>query len=269
MTASCSPGTPTPIIKPASDDQSSFAWIHRTTDQHADRQSGVENGIPYTEEPLNACEPHDYRVESWFGNEKMDSVTLTGRAIGTGTLFYSADATKGVYPGLVKLQWHVNQQGNTAAKTYIVDRRRTERPDEAWVTLYRTSSNEDYLMYTDDTPLPGVYYDYRVTVQDRCDENTTITNDTTIIGFAQTTGTVSGRITFGSAGNAVAGVDVIAKRVGASASGDEDQYHAMRFTGTNGAVSWTYPDSTYVQKKFTTSDFSMQMWIVLRRQTEL
>ena len=253
--------TPIATIKPASDDQSSFAWIHRTTDQHAERQSGVENGIPYTEEPLNACEPHDYRVESWFGNEKMDSVTLTGRAIGTGTLFYSADATKGVYPGLVKLNWHVNLQGSTDAKTYIIERRTAEHESEPWETISTLTSREERLNYTDDTPLPGVYYDYRVTVQDRCDENTTITNDTTIIGFAQTTGTVSGRITFGSAGNAVAGVDVIAKRVGASASGDEDQYHAMRFTGTNGAVSWTYPDSTYVQKKFTTSDFSMQMWI--------
>ncbi|MCR5158755.1 MAG: InlB B-repeat-containing protein, partial [Prevotella sp.] len=242
------------------DNQTVFQWEHRTTDEQTDRKSGIDGSIHYTEEPLNACAPHTYRIDGVIGTVVLNSMTFERKAIGTGTLFYSLDATKGAYPGTVKLQWHVNQQGNTAAKTYIVERRRTERDDEPWVTLYRTSSNEDYLMYTDDTPLPGVYYDYRVTVEDKCSDGTIISNETTDIGFAQTTGTMSGRITFGATGSSVANVSVEAKRTGASGD-DEAQYHAIRFTGNNGAVTWTYPSTTYAAAKLATGDFTIQIWV--------
>ena len=244
------------------DNQTAFQWEHRTTDAHSDRQSFIDEntGVPYTEEALNACQPHTYRIDGVIGTTVLNSMTFVKKAIGTGTLFYSLDATKGAYPGTVKLSWHVNQQGNTTAKTYIVDRRRTEKTGEAWVTLYRTSSNEDYLMYTDDTPLPGVYYDYRVTVEDKCSDGTIISNETIDIGFAQTTGTMSGRITFGATGSSVANVSVEAKRTGASGD-DEAQYHAMRFTGDNGAVTWTYPSATYAAGKLAAGDFTIQLWV--------
>ena len=245
------------------DGQTSFQWEHRTTDKHSDRQSFTDatTGVPYTEEPLNACTPHKYHIVGVIGDKVLSNTKpLTNQAIGTGTLFYSLDATKGTYPGTVKLQWHVNRQGSTAAKTYIVERRRAEKDDEEWVTLYRTSSDEDYLMYTDDTPLPGVFYKYQVTVQDKCDDGTIIPNDITDIGFAQTTGTMSGRITFGATGSSVANVDVEARRTGASDNAEE-QYHAMRFTGNNGAVTWTYPSTTYAAGKLASGDFTFQMWV--------
>ena len=248
------------IIKPVGQ-QTSFSWIHRTTDQHYERKNGWENDIPYTEEPLNACSPHNYRVEGWVNGQRISDASLSKRAIGSGTLFYSLDATKGTYPGLVKLSWHVNLQGSTDSKTYVIERRTAEKDNDEWEIINPgMTSRESRINYIDDTPLPGVYYDYRVTVIDRCENGTQITNDTTAIGFAQTTGTLSGRITYGSAGTAVAGVDVIAKRT-ADASDNKEQYHSMRFTGDNGAVTWEYPTSNYAADKFASGDFSMQMWI--------
>ena len=249
------------------DRQTNFQWEHRTTDQHNDRQNktytvtenGVTRTIPYTEEPLNGCGPHNYRIEGVIGDVVLNTATANNKAIGSGTLFYDFDATKGVYPGTVKLSWHVDLQGSTAAKTYIIDRRRTEKEDEAWVTLYRTSSADEYLFYTDETPLPGVYYDYRVIVQDKCSNGSIITNDTTDIGFAQTTGTVSGRITYGTTGMAVGGADVMAEKTNSS-GGNLNQFYAMRFTSYQGLVTWKYPDNNYA-KKFNSGDFSMQMWI--------
>ena len=251
--------TPIYTITPTAG-QTSFRWEHRATDQHSDRQSGMDGTVHYTEEPLNACSPHTYRIEGVIGNKVFSSKTYEDRAIGTGTLFYTFEATKGAYPGTVKLNWHVNLQGSTSAKTYIVDRRRTDKEDEEWTNLYRTSTTDEYLFYTDDTPLPGVFYDYRVTVQDKCDDGTIIPNDITDIGFAQTTGTMSGRITFGATGSSVANVDVEARRTGESVE-DNAQYHAMRFTGNEGAVIWKYPSETYAADKFATGNFSVQMWI--------
>ncbi len=243
-----------------SNGQTSFRWEHRTTDAHSDRQNKMDGTIPYTEEPLNACAPHNYRVEGLIGETVLNNSNPVKTAIGTGTLFYSFDATKGVYPGTVKLQWHVNRQGSTAAKTYIVDRRCAEKDSDPWTNLYRTSSTDEYLFYTDDTPLPGVFYEYRVTVFDKCDDGKEKEKPAYDIGFAQTTGTMSGRITFGSTGNSVANVDVEARRTGAS-DDDNAQYHAMRFTSTGGAVMWNYPSLSYAAKKFAANDFSIQMWV--------
>lgn len=242
------------------DNQTSFQWEHRSTSAHTDRQSGMDGSIHYTEEPLNACNPHNYRIEGVIGDKVFSTKTFETLSVSTGTLFYSFDASKGSYPGTVRLQWHVDQQGNADAKTYIVYRRLAERDDEPWVILYRTASNEDYLTYIDDTPLPGVYYDYQVTVEDKCSDGTPIKNAATDIGFAQTTGTMSGRITFGATGISVANVDVEVRRTGASGDA-EAQYHAMRFTGSNGAVTWKYPSLDYAVKKFSKNDFSMQMWL--------
>ena len=130
------------------------------------------NGIYYSEEPLNACEPHDYRVEGVIDNKVLNVGTIDNVAIGSGTQFYSLDAAKGAYPGIVKLSWHVDLQGSTQAKTYVIERRRAEKKDENWTTIHRMTSTDDYLLYTDDTPLPGVFYDYRVTVIDKCSNGT-------------------------------------------------------------------------------------------------
>ena len=242
------------------DMQTQFQWEHRSTDLHTDRQNGKEGTIHYTTEPLNACTPHNYRVEGVIDGKVFNQASLNRKAIGSGTLFYSFNATKGVYPGTVKLSWHVDQQGYATSKTYILERRRAEKADEAWITLYRTASADEYLFYTDDTPLPGEYYDYRVTVIDKCPDGTEVTNETADIGFAQTTGTMSGRITFGATGSSVANVDVIARKTSSLGTVNE-QFHALRFNESLGYVTWTYPSNNYANDRFNTGDFSIQMWV--------
>ena len=252
------------------DMQDMLQWEHRTTDKHSNRQNKVdpETGVPYTEEPLNACTPKPYRIEGVIGDVVLNTMTINPKAIGEATKFYSLDASKGGYEGAVKLSWHVDQQGSLYAKTYIVERRRAEQQEEAWEVLTRLSSNEDYLFYTDETALPGVYYDYRITVEDKCDDGSVLSNEVTSIGFAKSTGTVTGRIAYGSTGTAVQGVDVVMNMT--SSEGDQiEQFHSMYFTGVNGAVTWQYPvggnqessTKNYATEKFATGDFSMQIWL--------
>ena len=202
--------------------------------------------------------PHNYRIEGVIGETVLNTATVNNKSIGGGTLFNSFTATKGVYPGNVKLSWNVTL-GKEGAKTYIVERKRAEK-EESWTELYRTSSGDEYLTYTDDTPLPGIYYDYRITVQDKCDNGNIFSNETTDIGFAQSTGTMSGRITFGTTGMAVANVDVIAKKTGDN-NDDYEQYHAIRFKETNGAVTWDYPNVEYAKNQLASGNFTIQMWI--------
>ena len=243
------------------DNQSAMRWEHRTTDQHTNRQNKVDaaTGVPYTEEPLSACSPRTYRIEGVIGDAVLNTYNISKKAIGEGTKFYALDASKGVYEGSVKLSWHVNLQGTTNAKTYIIERRRAEQESEAWETLTRLSSSEEYLFYTDETSQPGIYYDYRVTVEDKCDDGTIVNSDMTNIGFAKSTGTVTGRIAYGSSGTAVQGVDVTMTMTN-SKGNEAEQYHSIYFSDATGVVTWPYPSSDYAASLFA-GDFSIQLWL--------
>ena len=243
------------------DNQTAMRWEHRTTDQHANRQNKVDaaTGVPYTEEPLSACAPRTYRIEGVIGDAVLNTYSVSKKAIGEATKFYALDASKGVYEGSVKLSWHVGQSGVTNAKTYIIDRRRAEQASEAWETLTRLSSSEEYLFYTDATALPGIYYDYRVTVEDKCDDGTVINSEMTNIGFAKSTGTVTGRIAYGTTGTAVQGVDVVMTMTNSQGS-EAEQYHSIYFADATGGVTWAYPSADYAASLFA-GDFSIQMWL--------
>ncbi len=245
------------------DYQTSFVLRHRTTTAQHTRQTGYDDveKVYYIEEPLNGCQPHDYRVEGVIGDAKLGEASVSKKGIGQGTLFVSLSAEKGVFPGIVKLNWQVNQQQAVlTSKTYIIDRRMAERIYDPWQTIHRMNSADEFVSYTDETPLPGIYYDYRVTVQDKCDDGTVIQNEITDIGFANTTGTVSGRVTYGTTGTAVAGVNVVAMKSGGLSDDESEQYRSMHFTDRKGIVEWEYPSDAY-QSELVSGDFSVQMWI--------
>ena len=253
----------TPIeIEPTADNQTVFRWEHRSSEvsqRQNNQESTGDETVYWTTEKLDGCTPHDYRIEGVVDDSPMlNKAEISQKAVGLGTQFYSLDATKGSYAGIVKLSWHVDRRSDDS-KNYIIDRRRAEK-EEPWTTIHRMSSAEEYLMYSDDTPLPGVFYEYRITVQDKCDNGTVISTQSTDIGFAQTSGTISGRITYGATGSSVAGVDVVARKTG-EASDDVDQYHAIRFTSDNGSVSWEYPSTSYATSTFSQKSFTVQMWI--------
>ena len=253
---------PIATITPEGKDGEVFQWEHRSTDQHADRQSKIDpkTGVYYVEEPLSACLPHSYRIVGVIDGKEFEDASVSNKAVNSGTRIYEFETSKGSYPGIVKLSWHVDVLSNPGSKTYVIQRKRAEKNEE-WTTLQRMTSADEYVFFTDETPLPGVFYDYQLSLVDKCDNGQEITTELTNIGFAQTTGTMSGRITYGTSGVAVADVDVVAKKTGDSAD-DESQYHAIRFTADNGTVSWLYPSVNYARDKFNGGDFSMQLWIL-------
>ena len=253
---------PIATITPEGKDGEVFQWEHRSTDQHADRQSKIDpnTGVYYVEEPLSACLPHSYRIVGVIDGKEFEDASVSNKAVNSGTRIYEFETSKGSYPGIVKLSWHVDVLSNPGSKTYVIQRKRAEKNEE-WTTLQRMTSADEYVFFTDETPLPGVFYDYQLSLVDKCDNGQEITTELTNIGFAQTTGTMSGRITYGTSGVAVADVDVVAKKTGDSAD-NESQYHAIRFTADNGTVSWLYPSASYASDKFNGGDFSMQLWIL-------
>ena len=252
--------TPADTICP-DNDQTSFRWEHRTTSQHSIRVNSRDSLLTwYTEEPLNGAVPHDYRVVSLIDGTTFETATAKNRGIKSATKLLSMEATKGVYSDKVKLSWHVDQQGSTTQKTYIISRQEVADGSEA-VDIHTFNSTNDYLSYIDDSPQPGVYYTYTVTVQDRMPSGVVLETHGSDIGFAQTTGTISGRITYHSTGMAVSGVNVKAQQT----SNDQTsaQYRAIRFLSSNGRINWVYPTSSataYASRIFD-NPYSLQMWV--------
>ena len=244
----------------ASEGQSTFQWEHRTTDGHTTRKNGEDsNGVPFTEEPLSVCSPHNYCIKGVIGSTVLNQESVQGKTIGQGTQFYDFDASKAVYGGSVKLTWHVNKQGSET-KTYIVTRRNALNANNKADTLTQFSSAADYLSYTDETALPGVFYDYQVTVEDKCPDGSKSTNEIKDIGFAKSTGTVTGRIAYGSSGIAVKGVDVVMSKTDSEGT-NKSQLYSMSFNDILGFVKWKYPSANYAAEKFAQKDFSIQMWL--------
>lgn len=242
-------------ITPFADDQTQFRFEHRYADTV--RISGQDSAVFWVAERLNACAAHNYSIRGAIGDFELDQGNVQNVSISVGTTFYSLSASKAAYAGQVRLSWHVNLRGSTLAKTYIVERRIAERND-AWQELTRFKSDDEYLTYTDDTPLPGIYYEYRVTVVDICEDGTRLHNVTSDIGFAQTTGTVTGRVTYGSSGMAVQGVEVVAHKTNEAADGY--QYHALWFRQKKGELEWQFPKQDYAAGVFN-GPFTIQLWV--------
>ena len=260
---------PIDTIIPYKDGQTEFKWEHRTTTLHQDAVNGREGNIWYTEQEINGTVPHTYRIESVISDqtgEKKFATWNAGKwAINIGTVISQLDATKDAYAGQVKLSWHVNRKGSTLRQTYYIDRRNAESESESdYRRLHTFSSTDDYLFYTDDTPLPGVYYDYRVRVEELRPNGAkydTLKTSANAIGFSQAYGTISGRITYGTTGTAVANAEVKAKLL--DNYNTREQYHAIRFTGANGKLQCDYPSKEYAQTTFVQNDWTIQMWIRL------
>ena len=240
------------------DMQTKFQWEHRTTDKHTSRVTNDAGLLYYTEEPLNGAVPHDYRVVAMIDETSSETAVARHRGINQASRIYELDASKGVYSDKVKLSWRVDQMGSTKLKTYVITRHVAEQNNSDTVTVGTFDSTNDHLSFTDDNPSPGVFYTYTVYVQEK--------NDTVLfeshmadIGFAQTTGTISGRVTFGSSGMAVEGVNVEARKME-----DEHiaaQHHSIRFSETNGELVSQYPSPKYANSVFSDKDFAIQMWI--------
>ena len=248
-------------VAPSSDNQTDFQWEHRTTNQHNDPQNYTDGNISYTEQPLNATNPHNYKIMSVVDKVVRDSVSWDKLNIGTGTTFYSIDASKNVYAGQVKLSWHVNRQGTNVEQKYSIYKRRAERNTEEWTLLDEFSSREDYITCTDNNALPGVCGEYRVRLEEKSGDGTQFASEATDIGFAQASATITGRISYGTSGMAVVGANVEVKPINEGKNSKRD--HSLRITSSSGEARWNYPSQEYAQKTFgdSAAQWTVQMWV--------
>lgn len=198
-----------------------------------------------------SCNIYSYRVEiTALESHKFISDKISGNAASNSYITEVA-ATKGEYTGAVRLSWTASGSDDAS---YAVWRR--VHSSNAWSALTAKTTDKTY---EDNKALPGIYYDYKVELYDKCDGATTLIGESIDIGFAQSLGTVLGRVTYGSgSGTAVEGVSVMAKL------NDPDEvsmrrYYSLRSTGGGQTAVWR-PEASYFND-IVDDDFTLQLYL--------
>ena len=177
-------------------------------------------------------------------------------AIGTKTIVTDLTASKGSYAGMVRLTWDVKVADKVTPVKYVVSRRIIGT--DTWGVINTVSGTATSYSYEDNTALPGEYYEYKVECYgNNCDENNiSVSSQQMRYGFAQSTGTLTGRITY-AGGTAVP--DATVRLVPTSEDVSKQQFYSTHIDSAGYVkISLTEADARrlFVGNK----NFSVQFW---------
>ena len=193
------------------------------------------------------------------GKNTFESDVITAGLL-SGTTVSSIEATKGTHENTVRVKWKARQVG-TETTTYELYRRYAGSNDE-FLQIYTTTGAADNYTYEDNTVQPGYYYEYKVEAYSGAKADytdNTYQNSLSDVGFSQSRGVVSGRVSFGT-GTAVEDV-----RISLRSSGDNDNNsvrgYAQHVEEASTGLAWV-ADSTETAKVFDKEkDFTLQMFV--------
>lgn len=195
---------------------------------------------------LQSCTVYEYKVSthvkdgSWNLDNTWESEVLSASLLKRSHIT-EVSTTKGDQQNSVVVSWTAKLVGNDDV-TYYVDRRlaNSNNPDD-YVTIYIVKGHATNYRYEDKNAESGQYYEYRVSAYTRnCDsddDEIVLSNEMVQIGFGLNRGSISGNITFGSAGAAVEGVRLVLSTRG---NGEEERIpsHAQYVTGVSEGIYW-------------------------------
>ena len=220
---------------------------------------GTANSYLHTDnDPNSSCDEYTYRVVITAFNKDFTLEEKSGRI--TGSTKFAAvkplKISKGEHAGFVRLQWTVDRLNPGSPEVFKVFRR-VANTASAWVELETVTSSSATTYWNDNTVLTGIYYEYRVVLYQVCSGEETELAALTEIGFSQSFGTVSGRVTYGT-GSAVENVNVLVKRN--DLQGNESQYRSLKSNAGGTYVEWK-PDLAYFNNIWTSKKWTLQFWV--------
>lgn len=230
----------------------SNGWQHEATVPHS-KATDISSTYTLTN-VTDACADYCFKVELkalgtvFTSNERNGSITGSN-------MVKTLSASKGLYSNSVKLTWTGLQVDQTST-SYVVSRRLLGGDGE-WTDIHTTSGTADKYTYDDTNVAPGLYYEYQVSSYKNCSGTTAVTNSVTSDGFCQATGTIAGRIAYGT-GTAVKDVRVNLVQ----SAGDTDakaQFYSLEVKNVGGGVY--LPTSSTDKLIKTGKPFTLQAWV--------
>ncbi len=214
--------------------------------------SGTEQTHSYVDtEPSNPAVIYEYKVVLKVLGKEVSQVS-NKCSISKGTDILTLTASKGTFADMVTLDWEVQQVGSAATK-FIVWRSLLGEND--YQKLNEVSGTSASYSYNDTRALPGQYYEYMV--EAKLDEVLLDTENED--GFCQSTGTLSGRITYGT-GTAVEGVKVVLTK-SADDLALKAQFHSLYVETYGGGLEYVLSEVKNNAIFGADKPFSIQMWV--------
>ena len=208
--------------------------------------------------PASSCEFYDYRVVATTMGTEFMSNELTNCHLPAGTKITGITATKGTEEKVVIISWTVDQKGTT--DTYFNIERRTINNDKVndWTKVGETHGVASEYTFTDERVQAGCYYEYRVIAHGaQCDEQVVQSDEMTTVGFSQSSGTITGNISFGT-GNSVKGVHISLIKSGTDSN--IQQFYTNYVNGAGSALTWTPDASRYGNMLTSSKPMAVQLW---------
>ena len=178
----------------------------------------------------------------------------------SGSAVTKVEATKGTHESVVRVVWNVRQVG-TDNSNFELYRRYAGTSDE-FMKIYSVSGTSDSYTYEDNTAQPGYVYEYKVDVYagakaDYTDNN--FQNSMSDVGFCQSRGVISGRVTFGS-GSSVEDVR-LSLRSSSDNDGNTVRGYSQRVNGASTGIMWNTEDDVTNKLFGKDKSFSLQMFV--------
>ncbi len=212
--------------------------------------------ISYTDGGITQmCEKYTYKLHIDAFGKNFYSDEITSNITGSNQV-KSIKASKGEYPNQVRISWSTTKLSAGSSVLYKIFFREVNVPNAKWTELHTITSSDPNLYYMHDNVLAGIYYNYKVAVYESCGITATEVSSMEDIGFSQSLGTISGRITYGT-GVAVENVNVLAVRN--DLQDGESQYRSLYSNGEGGKLSWTPDMANY--RNIIQNDFTLQYWL--------
>lgn len=213
---------------------------------------------------LNSRTGHKYILEvranypAENSNEIIGSAETDGCVLG-GNGIDEVEASFGDYSDKVTVSWRaVRPATDLKPDTFNIYRRQLER-DKAtlseFVFVNKVVSADRYLSYDDIQPCPGEYYEYKVEIVDG-DGKARLSKTT--IGYATSTGVVSGNITYQN-GTALANALVTLKPAVTGEGDMLEVYQRSVRVNMGGGLKPSMPVNKY--NKVITGNHTVQFWV--------
>lgn len=231
-------------------------WTDWKTNQTFD---GRTDAYTHNYSASSSCDNYKFRIVVSAFNKTYTYTIDDPKNISNMTLFdrnVPLKASKGEFANYVRLHWKVAKQHADSDERFRVFRRVANTSGE-WVELEIVSSNLVNVYWNDVNTLTGVFYDYKVVLYQVCNGVETPSDDQTDIGFTQSFGTVSGRITYGT-GSSVQGVNMLVNRN--ELGSNENQYHSLLSTGS-ASNTFEWADSNKFATIYNADAWTFQFWL--------
>ena len=248
-------------VERSEDNGENKTWVTKETIEISDKTTTTGT---WEDTNITAKKTYYYRVrfpnvQGGPAESDVVSVTSGGSTFVKGSFM----ASRGNYSNTVKLSWQVNQVGTGECYFTVQRRPLGSSGSDGWADIYTTHGTAASYSYDDLTAQPGSFNEYKITLSEKVDGKMLVGNSETCDGFCMATGTMSGRVSFGS-GTAVEGVKVT-MRPSTSDGSPVNRFRSLYFDGTanttSGGSGMTCTSDTTELKKIFGNDFTIQMWI--------